>query len=126
MSLLFDPGITVAVDVTDWNAARKWYTEKLGFVETWASEEGGWADFRPVGDNISIGLNRLEEGTPDPGAGGVTVTFGVRDIEAARSELESRGVEFEGETNELPGLVKLAVFHDPDGNIMMLAQSLMA
>jgi predicted enzyme related to lactoylglutathione lyase len=125
MSLTFEPGITVAIDVTDWNAARKWYSEKLGFVEMWATEEGGWADYRPVGENISIGLNRLEEGTAHPGAGGVTMTFSVKDIEAARSELESRGVEFMGPTNELPGLVKLAVFHDPDGNVMMLAQSLM-
>lgn len=125
MSLTFEPGITIAIDVTDWNAARKWYCEKLGFVETWATEEGGWADFQPVGANISVGLNRLEAGTPHPGPGGVTMTFSVRDIEAARTELESRGVEFMGPTNELPGMVKLAVFRDPDGNAMMLAQSLM-
>lgn len=125
MSLSFEPGITIAIDVTDWNAARKWYAEKLGFTEMWATEEGGWADFRPVGEDISIGLNRMEPGSKHPGAGGTAITLSVNDIEAARAELESRGVEFDGPTNDLPGMVRLALFHDPDGNQWMLAQSLM-
>ena len=49
---------------------------------------------------------------------------GVKDIAAARSVLEARGVEFDGETAEIPGLVKLASFRDPDGNALMLAESL--
>jgi predicted enzyme related to lactoylglutathione lyase len=126
MPLAFEPGVTIAIDVTDWEAARRWYREKLGFEEFWATEEGGWADFRPVGENVSIGLNRLETGMPHRSQGGVTLTFSVRDIESARSELESRGVEFLGPTDEFPGMVKLATFRDPDGNVMMLAESLMA
>jgi len=119
------PGITIAIDVTDWNAARTWYSTKLGLTETFAAEEVGWADFQGVGENISIGLNRIEPGQPHPGPGGVTITFSVNDIEAARADLEANGVEFLGPTNEIPDMVRLATFHDPDGNVMMLAQSLM-
>ena len=50
--------------------------------------------------------------------------FGVADIDAARVELEAKGVVFDGDTRELPGMVKLATFFDPDGNRYMLAQSL--
>ena len=50
--------------------------------------------------------------------------FGVNDISSSRSELEDKGVSFDGETVEIPGMVKLATFFDPDGNAYMLAESL--
>jgi catechol 2,3-dioxygenase-like lactoylglutathione lyase family enzyme len=43
----------------------------------------------------------------------------VADIEAARSELEAKGVEFAGETLDT-GVCKMAFFTDPDGNDLML------
>jgi catechol 2,3-dioxygenase-like lactoylglutathione lyase family enzyme len=43
----------------------------------------------------------------------------VEDIEAARRELESRGVEFLAETFDT-GVCKMAFFNDPDGNDLML------
>ena len=51
-------------------------------------------------------------------------TFSVRDIDAARSHLESLGTKFDGDTYEIDGMVKLATFYDPDGNAWMLAQQL--
>jgi predicted enzyme related to lactoylglutathione lyase len=119
----FESPLTVAVSVTDWNASRAWYKEKLGLTEQFATEEGGWADFVGPG-GASIGLSALN-GEPHPGAGGTVITFGVKNIEAARAELESKGVEFLGPNQEFPGMVLLATFQDPDGNQMMLAQSLM-
>jgi catechol 2,3-dioxygenase-like lactoylglutathione lyase family enzyme len=43
----------------------------------------------------------------------------VDDIEASRAELESRGVEFIGETFDT-GVCHMAFFNDPDGNDLML------
>ena len=43
----------------------------------------------------------------------------VEDIEAARSELASRGVEFLGDTTDT-GVCNMAFFADPDGNALML------
>jgi catechol 2,3-dioxygenase-like lactoylglutathione lyase family enzyme len=43
----------------------------------------------------------------------------VDDIDAARAELEARGVEFNGETFDT-GVCKMALFEDPDGNDLML------
>jgi predicted enzyme related to lactoylglutathione lyase len=53
-----------------------------------------------------------------------TPTFGVKDIEHARSQLEGNGVRFDGDTIEIPEMVKLATFFDPDGNSLMLYQTL--
>ena len=114
--------LTVSVLVSDWQASRTWYREKLGLEEGMVVEDGGWAEFAgPAG--VIIGLNSLW-GEPHPGPGGVTMVFGVDDIAASRAELEGKGVTFLGENEEVPEMVKLARFQDPDGNVMMLAESL--
>ena len=43
----------------------------------------------------------------------------VEDMEAARAELESKGVVFAGETFDT-GVCHMALFTDPDGNDLML------
>ena len=43
----------------------------------------------------------------------------VDDVEAARSDLEAKGVEFRGETMDT-GVCHMAFFADPDGNGLML------
>jgi catechol 2,3-dioxygenase-like lactoylglutathione lyase family enzyme len=43
----------------------------------------------------------------------------VDDVAAARAELETRGVEFAGETFDT-GVCHMAFFTDPDGNDLML------
>ncbi|MDX6625272.1 MAG: hypothetical protein QOE56_261 [Solirubrobacterales bacterium] len=47
------------------------------------------------------------------------VAFHVPDVEAARAELESRGVEFAADTMD-SGVCHMAHFRDPDGNVLML------
>jgi predicted enzyme related to lactoylglutathione lyase len=118
----FKPELTLSVLVTDFDAARRWYAEKLGFQEMYAIEEVGWAEFQTPLSGATIGLNRLDGA--HPGAGSVTITFGVSDIDVSRAELERRGITFDGPTNEIPGMVRLASFRDPDGNALMLAQTL--
>jgi catechol 2,3-dioxygenase-like lactoylglutathione lyase family enzyme len=43
----------------------------------------------------------------------------VPDVDAARAELEAKGVEFDGETI-VTGVCRQAWFKDPDGNVLML------
>jgi catechol 2,3-dioxygenase-like lactoylglutathione lyase family enzyme len=43
----------------------------------------------------------------------------VDDVEAARAELEAKGVEFAGETLDT-GVCHMAFFTDPDGNDLMV------
>jgi predicted enzyme related to lactoylglutathione lyase len=49
----------------------------------------------------------------------VPLALRVDDVEAARAELESRGVTFHAETMD-SGVCHMAHFHDPDGNALML------
>jgi predicted enzyme related to lactoylglutathione lyase len=47
------------------------------------------------------------------------IAFHVENVEAARSELESKGVAFLAETMD-SGVCHMAPFSDPDGNVLIL------
>jgi predicted enzyme related to lactoylglutathione lyase len=49
----------------------------------------------------------------------VPIALHVEDVEAARAELESRGIAFPAETID-SGVCHMANFDDPDGNALML------
>ncbi|MGD9935316.1 MAG: VOC family protein, partial [Dehalococcoidia bacterium] len=118
----FKPELTLAIDVLDFKRSAEWYTSVLGFQPLYAVEEIGWGEFTSPLAGANIGLSQSQTGEPLSRSGGATITFGVLDIDAIRAELEGKGVAFDGPTQDLPGLVRLATFRDPDGNAFMLAQ----
>ncbi len=115
----YDGTITLSTPVQDLDASLAWFGDKLGFAERFKAPEAGWAEVNTSTEGVTIGLN---QGAESAGTG-TTPVIGVQDIAAARAELEAKGVPFEGETVEIPGMVKLATFLDPDGNRYMFAES---
>lgn len=105
----------------DLGRALDWYTGVLGFELLYRLDEMGWAEVKTEVPGVNVGLSQVE--SPGVGAGPVP-TFGVRDVDAARARLEGGGVRFDGETQVIPGMVKLATFFDPDGNAFMLYETL--
>jgi catechol 2,3-dioxygenase-like lactoylglutathione lyase family enzyme len=95
--------------------AKRFYTEVLGLE----LETEGESDMElrcgqvtlDVFDPSSIG----QPFVPSPAG----VALRVPDVDAARAELEVKGVEFDGETIET-SVCKQAWFKDPDGNSLML------
>jgi catechol 2,3-dioxygenase-like lactoylglutathione lyase family enzyme len=120
LSLGYDGGLTVAFQVTDLRKSIDWYQNILGFKLAYHLQEMGWCELTTSVDRVNIGLSQVEAVK----TGGPTPTFGVKDIEHARSHLENSGVRFDGDTIEIPEMVKLATFFDPDGNSLMLYQAL--
>src|SRR5438132_3213266 len=108
--------LTISISVRDLDAAIDWYREMLGFEVIYKLGDMGWCELTTSMNGVSIGVGEREE----PKTEGTTPVFGVKDIDAARSYLESNGVRFDGETQVIPDMVKLATFYDPDGNPWML------
>ncbi len=80
---------------------------------------GGFPEFQ-LGENLSLYLIDLTKvGRTFTGPHTAYIALRVPDVEEARSELEAKGVEFEGETHD-SGVCHMAFFHDPDGNSLML------
>jgi catechol 2,3-dioxygenase-like lactoylglutathione lyase family enzyme len=118
----YDRQLVISVGVSDFGRAVEWYGEMLGFELSYKLEQYGWGEVSTPWGGVYIGLGQTEEVKP----GSTTPTFGVKDIDAAREHLESRGVRFDGDTYEIEGMVKLCTFYDPDGNSWMFAQNLVA
>ena len=117
----YDGGLTCAMSVRDIAASMQWYQKVLGFSLLYHLEDMGWCELATETKGVNVGLSQVEE--PEV-QGGATLTFGVKDIDAARRMLESERVRFDGETQTIPNMVKLATFYDPDGNKLMLYQDL--
>ena len=79
----FDGGLACAFPVSDVSESIKWYKETLGFELIFHVEDVGWAEVKTSVENVTIGFSAAEEFEPD---GGNTLTFGVKDIDKARSK----------------------------------------
>ncbi len=121
MAFEYKGDLTCAMGVKDLKAGLAWLKEMLNFEVMYHMEEMGWAEVHSAVAKVTIGLSQVEQVKT---GGGATLVFGVLDIDAARAELEGKGVRFDGETMVIEGMVKLATFFDPDGNTFMFSQSL--
>jgi CreA protein len=121
MGIEYDGALAIAVNVSDLRSAVEWYRGALGFEVEGQADAIGWVELSTPYPGVTLGLSEVEG---EPRVGGITPTFGVRDLDAARAHLESRSIRFDGETIEIEGMVRLATFFDPDGNAFMLAQDL--
>ncbi|HEU5010131.1 MAG TPA: VOC family protein [Gaiellaceae bacterium] len=95
--------------------AKHFYSEVLGLeIETESESDmelrAGQVTL-DVFDPTSIG----QPFAPSPAG----LALRVADVDAARAELEAKGVVFDGETIET-GVCRQAWFKDPDGNALML------
>ena len=116
----YNGDMTLASSVKDLDKSIAWFQEMLGFELVFRVDEAQWAELASPTKDVTIGLGANQEVN---GRGGTTPVFGVKDIAQARAELEGKGVEFDGDTVEIEGMVKLATFFDPDGNTYMFAES---
>src|SRR3954454_20448976 len=119
MAIQYNPdNCVVSVSVTDYDRSLAWYRDVLGFQLSYEMPDYGWCELTtPFG--FTIGLGQTEEVSP----GAVVPTFGVRDIDATITHLRAHDVTVE-DWHEIPGMVRLSTFYDPDGTAWMVAQTL--
>jgi len=103
---------SVTLPVKDYQKSAAWYAQTLGLPEIWRMEDRNGAGIG-VGDN-SATINLFQ----DPGPAQLIIQ--VERVDEARRELEQKGVRFDGPTQTLEGIGKLAAFRDPDGNRLAL------
>jgi predicted enzyme related to lactoylglutathione lyase len=115
------PQLTCSVSVRNLENAKRWYAEVLGFRHLYTMPEIGWSELATAIPGVNIGLSEVLN---FEAKGGTVPVFGVNDIAHARAHLERHRTRFDGETQTIPGMVKLATFFDPDGNPFMLSEEL--
>ncbi len=115
-----DSTITFAISVKDRHISAQWYEKMLGFELIYHADEAGWSELSTNTAGVTLGLGEQMETSP----GNSVPVFGTPDILASRTALEAEGVQFDGETMVVEGMVKTATFYDPDKNALMLAEDL--
>ena len=107
----------ITVPTRDYDAAAKFYGETLGLPLG-----KRWGDM-PAGEfetgNLTVAVMQSDAFGLEFKPHTHPIEFHVDDVEAARAELESRGVEFEGDTLD-SGVCHQAFFLDPDGNALAI------
>ena len=102
--------------VRDLDAGRAFYTDKLGFNETYVDDDDRWAKLERGDMQIA-----LAEG--EPAEDGGVATIDVEDVKGEGERLRGEQVEV-GTVLELHGEVRLLDVFDPDGNRVQLVQEL--
>jgi predicted enzyme related to lactoylglutathione lyase len=113
--------LTCSIQVADLDQSIKWYSDVLGFKLLYKVDEIAWAELATEIKGVNIGLGQVEKPAK---LSGTKLTFGVKNVDASRKLLEQKKVRFDGPTQEIPGMVKLATFFDPTGNALMFYQDL--
>lgn len=131
-------GAHVALRVPDFEASKRWYTEKLDFrvVHEWPFGDLQLAYLAPANDD-NFWIELLAGGNPAPQQkftdlneslhpeGYHHFCLNVDSVDETLAELTSRGVTIVGEPFNLPAIGKrLAFFSDLDGNLIELAETL--
>ena len=104
----------IGIPSQDAERARSVYRDVLGMRPDEHAEYEQWAGSTcfVVWEPERVGMEFVvQTGNPLP--------LRVKDVHAARAELESKGVTFFGDTLDT-GVCHMAIFADPDGNQLML------
>jgi predicted enzyme related to lactoylglutathione lyase len=117
-------GGTASVYVSDMDRAIAFYTEAVG-LKLRTRVGTTWAEI-DAGNGLIIGLHPFSsEATAAPGTrGAINIELAVTEpMEKVVETLTGRGVVFEGPIKEYE-VVRIAMFLDPDKNLIMLGQQL--
>ena len=107
----------VALPTKDLPRAVEFYGETLGLERSVYLEERNYAEFET--GNLTISVIDAEKMGLQHAPLRSGIALHVDDVASARATLEERGVSFGQDTFDT-GVCHMAVFDDPDGNLLIL------
>jgi predicted enzyme related to lactoylglutathione lyase len=108
----------VGLPTQDLERSVRFYGETLGLRRSAYRPDRNFAEFETGTVTLSI-IDPVKMGVGDFAPNRTHLALQVDDVEAARAELEGRGVTFMGDIFDT-GVCHMAFFADPDGNAFML------
>jgi len=107
----------VCVPTRNWDEAKDFYGETLGLERSkrWGNMPA--SEFET--GSLTIALMQSDAFGQEFRSHSLPIALHVDDVAKAREELEAKGVEFHGDVID-SGVCHMAIFHDPDGNQLML------
>lgn len=115
---MFKPGVGIHYNVSNLERTLAFYTEKLGFKEVFHDADNRQSMLTTNTKDCLIGFAEIQSIVPSS----TCITFEVENIQQAVEALQQKGIDFKNGIFEVPGMIKLAVFFDPDGYKLMLSE----
>lgn len=114
------------ITVSDFAKAKKFFVDTLGLTIFGGNEQFSWLELRGQdgGMLLGVGGSKPNDGCAIKPGQNAVMTFTVDDMEQTKAALEAKGVVFASEIIEIPGIVKMALFTDTDGNKFQLVENL--
>ena len=105
----------VAIPTQDIDRAVAFYRDVLGLEQS--KQWGSMPAYEFETGNLTLALMQTDAFGVEFSPNATPIALHVDDFEAAKAELESRGVEFQTDTID-SGVCYQAIFTDPDGNAL--------
>lgn len=109
------------VSVKDVKKSKEFFTKTLGLAISEEQEKYGWLELTAQKDNVMFGVCKGSKENHAPGKNAI-ITFEVDNYDQIKKELEGKGVKFFGEMAGYPGVPRMILFKDPDGNTFQLVE----
>ncbi|WP_068467540.1 VOC family protein [Candidatus Protochlamydia phocaeensis] len=110
--------------VSDLAKAKAFFTECVGLKVSQDNGEHGWLELSGHDGGALLGVAQASENCPIPPGYNAITTFTVDNIKESADQLARKGIALIGDVLEVPGVVKLQLFKDADGNHFQFAQNL--
>ena len=111
----------IGIPATDSVALRQWYERVLGAKQLWDNGQNPPTSLLALG-NVWVEIYPADKSTPQTAdnklAGFRHLALRVPSIDAAKAELEKRGVKFTEEIRPAAGGGKVLFFEDGEGNLL--------
>ena len=106
----------ITMPTQDFEKSKDFYENTLG-LET-SKQWGEMPAMEFETGNLTIAIMQSDAFGQTFSPHGSPIALQVEDVHAARTELESKGIEFAADTID-SGVCHMAIFRDPDGNTLM-------
>ena len=105
----------------------KFYTDTVGLKLKELNEQYGWAELEGPAGGARLGVAQKQPDSKcstEADMKNAVMTFTVVSLDKAISDMTAKGAKMIGETQEVPGHVKLQMVQDVDGNCFQLVEVL--
>ena len=109
---LFKNVNVVSLEVSDWEAAKKFYRELLGWPVVNSDDGIGWEEYG-LADQAHVSISRSDHAPTD--RGGTTLVLTVDNATEAVAALRAKGIRCD-DVMVIPGVVEIGMMYDPFGN----------
>lgn len=116
---LFKNVSVVSIYVKDWEGAKKFYRDILGWPVIWQDDKMGWEEYGIEGA-AHVSINRWDDPDIPPVRGRTTLVLTVADAFKTTEELRAKGIKCD-DAVAIPGVVAYGTFYDPEGNRIQFA-----